>query len=109
MNLDGETVFYCHDANKNVTDLVDTSGDSAAHYEYSPFGVITEQSGTLAEDNPFRFSNEYFDPTTGLVEYKLRPYLPPLGKFLSRDPIGIQGGLNEYGIGGNDLIKSLII
>ena len=25
-NLDGEIVFYCHDANKNVTDLVDDTG-----------------------------------------------------------------------------------
>ena len=105
-SLDGETVFYCHDANKNVTDLVDTYGDSVAHYEYSPFGVRTttdEQPST--ETNPFGFSNEYFDETTGFVEYKYRPYLPPLGKFLSLDPIGVKGGLNEYGIGGNDLIN----
>jgi len=104
-NLGGTTVFYCHDANKNVTDLVDTSGDSVAHYEYSPFGVITEQSGSLAEANPFRFSNEYFDSTTGFVEYEFRSYIPPLGKFASRDPIGVQGGLNESGICGNDLIN----
>jgi hypothetical protein len=25
-NLNGETVFYAHDANKNVTDLVDDTG-----------------------------------------------------------------------------------
>jgi len=104
-NLDGTTVFYCHDANKNVTDLVDASGDSVAHYEYSPFGVITEQSGSLAEANPFRFSNEYFDPITGFVEYKRRPYLPPLGKFLSRDPIGVKGGLNEYLFCNNNAIN----
>ena len=104
-SLDGETVFYCHDANKNVTDLVDADGDSAAHYEYSPFGVITDQKYTLAEANPFRFSNEYFDSITGQVEYEFRKYLPSLGKFMSRDPIGIQGGPNEYGICGNDLIN----
>jgi RHS repeat-associated protein len=104
-NLDGETVFYCHDANKNVTDLVDDSGDSVAHYEYSPFGVITEQTGTLASGNLFRFSNEVFDETTGIVEFVFRPYFPPLGKFMSRDPIGVQGGLNETAICGNDLIN----
>jgi RHS repeat-associated protein len=104
-NLNGETVFYAHDANKNITDLVDDSGDIVAHYEYSPFGVITEQSGILAEDNPLRFSNEYFDETTGIVEYKYRPYFPPLGKFLSRDPIGVQGGLNEYLFCNNNAIN----
>ncbi|MDA3797761.1 MAG: hypothetical protein PF692_01625, partial [Kiritimatiellae bacterium] len=47
-SLDGETVFYAHDANKNVTDLVDDDGDVVAHYEYSPFGVITtDPTGSL--------------------------------------------------------------
>jgi len=104
-SLNGETVFYCHDANKNVTDLVDTSGDSVVHYEYSPFGVITEQTGSLAAENPFRFSNEYFDETTGFVEYKRHPYIPPLGKFASRDPIGIRGGQNEYMFCNNNAIN----
>jgi RHS repeat-associated protein len=106
-SLDGETVFYCHDANKNVTDLVDDSGDSVAHYEYSPFGVITtDPIGSLSTDNPFRFSNEYFDYTTGFVEYKYRKYNPYLGKFLSRDPIDVQGGLNLYAICANDCVNS---
>jgi RHS repeat-associated protein len=105
-SLDGETVFYAHDANKNVTDLVDDSGNIVAHYEYSPFGVITtDPTGSLTSDNPFRFSNEYFDETTGQVEFLNRKYFPQLGKFASRDPIGVQGGLNEYGICGNDLIN----
>jgi RHS repeat-associated protein len=108
-SLDGETVFYCHDANKNVTDLVDDSGTHLVHYDYSPFGV---QSFTLFTSpftvslNPFRFSNEYFDDTTGFVEYKYRKYNPDLGKFLSRDPINEQGGLNLYAICNNDLINN---
>jgi RHS repeat-associated protein len=106
-SLDGETIFYCHDANKNVTDLVDDSGDIVVHYEYSPFGVqTTTDEQPLAETNPFGFSNEYFDATTGFIEYKYRIYLPALGKFLSLDPIEEQGGLNLYGIGGNDLINN---
>ncbi len=104
-SIDGETIFYCHDANKNVTDLVDDTGNLVAHYEYSPFGVITEQTGTLASENLFRFSNEVFDETTGFVEFVFRPYFPPLGKFLSRDPIEENGDLNLYGIGGNDLVN----
>jgi RHS repeat-associated protein len=111
-SLDGETVFYCHDANKNVTDLVDDTGTHLVHYDYSPFGV---QSFTLHSSpftvslNPFRFSNEYFDDTTGFVEYKYRKYNPYLGKFLSRDPIGVQGGLNLYAICNNDLINKVDI
>jgi len=106
-SLGGETVFYCHDANKNVTDLVDTSGDSVAHYEYSPFGVITEQTGTFAGNNPFRFSNEYFDDDIQKVVFLYRFYDPWLGKFLSRDPIGKAGGLNLYGFVQNEPINSI--
>ncbi|MDA3797502.1 MAG: RHS repeat-associated core domain-containing protein [Kiritimatiellae bacterium] len=107
-NLNGETVFYVHDANKNVTDLVDDSGSHLVHYDYSPFG---EESSTVYTSpftvslNPFRFSNEYWDSTTSLVEYKYRKFYPSLAKFLSLDPIGVQGGLNEYGICGNDLVN----
>jgi RHS repeat-associated protein len=107
-SLNGETVFYAHDANKNVTGLVDDSGTHLVHYDYSPFGV---QSSTVYSSpftvslNPFRFSNEYFDETTGQVEFWRRKYFPQLGKFASRDPIGVQGGLNEYAICANDLIN----
>ncbi|MDA3799113.1 MAG: hypothetical protein PF692_08545 [Kiritimatiellae bacterium] len=55
--------------------------------------------------NPFGFSNEYFDETTGQVEFLNRKYFPQLGKFASRDTIGVQGGLNEYAICANDLIN----
>jgi RHS repeat-associated protein len=109
-SLNGETVFYCHDANKNVTDLVDDSGTQLVHYDYSPFGVQSStvySSPAIVSLNPFRFSNEYFDSITGQVEYEQRKYLPALGKFLSRDPIGIQGGLNETAICGNDLINKI--
>nr|MDA3797763.1 hypothetical protein [Kiritimatiellia bacterium] len=45
------------------------------------------------------------DETTGQVEFWRRKYFPQLGKFASRDPIGVQGGLNEYGICAYDLIN----
>ncbi len=109
-NLNGETIFYCHDANKNVTDLVDDSGTHLVHYDYSPFGVQSStvySSPALVSLNPFRFSNEYFDETTGLVEYKYRPYFPPLGKFASLDPIGEAGGFNLYGTCNNDLLNKV--
>nr|MDA3798225.1 hypothetical protein [Kiritimatiellia bacterium] len=39
------------------------------------------------------------------VMFYYRIYDPWLGKFLSLDPIEEQGGINLYGIGGNDLIN----
>ena len=92
------TYLYCYDANGNVVNLVDADdGSLAATYEYDPFGNIVSQTGTAADDNPFRFSTKYHDDETGLVYYGYRYYSPELGRWLRRDPIGERGGLNLYG------------
>ena len=62
-----KTYYYHTDANKNVTELSDGNGEVIAHYEYSPFGSLTMVTGNYAENNPFRFSSEYFDEETGWV------------------------------------------
>ena len=90
-DLNGTTAFYCYDANGNVTDLVDTNGTSVAHYEYGPFGQTTAKTGTLADDNPFRFSTKYLDEQTGLYYYGYRYYNPELGRWINRDLIGEKG------------------
>jgi len=56
----------------------------------------------LVASNPFRFSTKYTDPDTGLLYYGYRHYSPSLGRWLSRDPIGEDGGANLYGFVGND-------
>ncbi len=83
--------YYFTDANKNIGQLMDASGNIVAKYEYSPFGKITSQSGDYAAANPFRFSSEYADDETGLVYYNYRYYSPELGGWLKRDPIGEEG------------------
>ncbi|OVE75016.1 hypothetical protein BVX97_05800, partial [bacterium E08(2017)] len=72
-------------------------------YEYDAFGNITYNSGgTMADDNPFRFSTKHFDDETGLSYYGYRYYDAGMGRWLNRDPIAEQGGLNLYGFVGND-------
>ena len=92
------TYYYFADANKNIGQLMDSSGNVVAKYEYSPFGVQTLATGTYASTNPFRFSSEYYDSETGLVYYNYRYYSPTLGRWLSRDPIEEKGGFNLYGM-----------
>ena len=41
---------------------------------------------------PFLFTGQRFDPETALYYYKRRFYIPPLGRFLSRDPISYGAG-----------------
>jgi RHS repeat-associated protein len=99
------TYYYVLDANKNVSDLIDASGNVVAHYEYSPFGKIVRQTGSYAGTNPIRFSSEYFDSETELVYYNYRYYSPELGRWTKRDDIGIRGGWNLYFMTWNDAIN----
>ena len=96
-------LFYTHDGNKNVSELVffQQANGIAAHYEYAPFGAVTATSRStpvtaydFRECNPFRFSAEYADDVLCLVHYNFRHYEPCVGRWLNRDPIGEDGGHN---------------
>ncbi|MZP54684.1 MAG: hypothetical protein GT600_04475, partial [Bacteroidales bacterium] len=106
MTNNSGTCYYSQDANKNVSEMVATDGTIKAHYEYSPFGKVTVSNGTLADDNPFRFSSEYADDETGLQYYNYRYCNPVTGKWLNRDPITEAGGWNLYGMVHNDTINT---
>ena len=99
--------LYFYDANGNVGQLLDSSdGSVVAAYEYEPFGGLTSSMGSYAEINPFRFSSKYADGVTGLYYYGYRYYSPELGRWLSRDPVGEEGGINLYGFVGNDGVNN---
>ena len=101
----GQTYHYTLDANKNVSELTDSTGAVVAHYEYSPFGKITFKSGLYADVNPFRFSSEYADDEIGLVYYNFRHYDPETGRWTNRDPIEEEGGMNLYGFCANNPLR----
>ncbi len=103
MSYDGST-YYIVDGNKNVTGLQDESGNRVATYTYGPFGQLLSMDGGLAEENPLRFSSEYFDDETGLVYYNYRYYSPRMGRWINRDPIEEEGGVNLYANCQNNLI-----
>ena len=105
MTYAGNTYSYVTDGNKNVTALLDAAGFRVAGYTYGPFGQVLSMDGALAEVNPFRFSSEFHDDETGLVYYNYRYYSPSLGRWTKRDPIGEEGGVNEYGTNQNNLVN----
>jgi len=99
--------FCAYDGNGNVTALVKADGSGlAAQYEYGPFGEPLRATGPMAKANPFRFSTKYTDYQSGLVYYGFRYYGPATGRWPNRDPIDELGGMNLYGIVGNDPIDS---
>ncbi len=86
--------FY--DNNGNITAYVDAQGEVVASYAYDAFGNTIAQSGTMADAFPHRFSTKYFDAETGLYYYGYRFYSPTLSRWLNRDPIEEDGGVNLY-------------
>ena len=107
MTYDGETYYYVTDGNKNVMSLIDAAGTKVAEYVYDPFGRLLSSTGELAEINPFRFSSEQYDDETGLVYYNYRYYSPELGRWIKRDPIGEDGGVNLYAMVENSPVNKI--
>lgn len=104
---DGTSIYlYCYDGNGNVSQMIDASGSLVANYQYDPFGKAIYSDGLLKDNNPFRFSTKYADAETGLYYYGYRYYLPEIGRWLSRDPIGEEGGLNLYSFLHNSSINT---
>ena len=96
------------DGNGNMAALVKAGdGTESARYEYGPFGEVIRMTGTMAKANPFRFSTKYQDDETDLVYYGYRYYNASVGRWLSRDPINEDGGLNLYGIVQNRTIDDI--
>jgi RHS repeat-associated protein len=61
---------------------------------YTAFGVPARQ-GT-AGVQPFAFTGREWDVELGLYYYRARYYDPEVGRFLSRDPLGLAAGPNPY-------------
>jgi len=77
-----------YNGNGDVLGLVDEStGSTAAEYEYGPFGESLLAVGAAIECNPFRFSTKFVDSETGLLYYGFRYYNPQTGRFINRDPL----------------------
>lgn len=86
-----------YDGNGNITGLLNAStGITEALYEYGPFGETLRETGRLASANVLRWSTKREDSAVGLMHYELRDYKVSTGRWVSRDPIGEEGGLAVY-------------
>jgi len=74
------------------------SGNTLVQYTYEPFGNTTI-AGSSA--NPYQYAGRENDGT-GLYFYRARFYSPTTGRFISEDPIGLEGGVNFYSYVGNE-------
>jgi RHS repeat-associated protein len=62
--------------------------------EYDPFGQATVTTEFIT--NHLRFPGQYYDSETGLHYNEQRYYSNDLGRFITSNPTGLEGGINTY-------------
>ncbi|WP_437288310.1 RHS repeat-associated core domain-containing protein [Sorangium sp. So ce406] len=94
--------YYVGDINETPEDLVDGAGRRVGRMRRWTFGAAIPAQGSRAS-TPFRFPGQYADEETGLHYNRCRYYDPMTGRYISPDPIGVEGGLNLYQYGPNPI------
>lgn len=90
------STYYSFDPQGNVSQRLDSSGNVLSSFRFDVYGVGTS---TGAPVDPFGFRAQvgyYTDLETGLQLLGHRYYDPGTGRFITRDPIGPDGGTNLY-------------
>ena len=101
----GATTFWIHTDRLGSIQAVTSDGSDeeypagtvVSRRTFRPFGETLGQSGPHAESRGW--IDQRNDPETALTYLHARYFDPQLGVFLSADPIGIDGGLNQYAYG----------
>lgn len=101
----GTVYYYAADYPGHVAGLFNASGNVANRYRYSPWGEPEVTSEGVA--NTLRFMGRERDEFSGLYYVRNRWYDPHLGRFISEDPIGLNGGINWYTYAGNSPTNAL--
>jgi RHS repeat-associated protein len=89
------------DAMGSVLAVANSSGNITAQYSYDPYGNTMSYAGSST--NVFQYTGREND-ANGLYFYRARYYSPSFGRFVSEDPIGFKGGVNQHSYVGDDPI-----
>lgn len=101
----GATKSYHFNQVGSTLALTNDGGSVTDRYGYSPFGAVTEHTGTT--DSPFLFNGEFgvMTDANGLNYMRARYYNCRLMRFCNADPIGFNGGLNWHMFCGNNPVS----
>lgn len=99
----GGTIHYYHrNQQYSITAITTSSGNVAELYAYSAYGepTICDGSGSViassAINNRYSYTGREWDATVGLYHFRARWMSPKTGRFLTKDPIGYEGGISMY-------------
>jgi len=94
MDSDGTALYYTRDHLGSVRELMDAQQVVRARYDYDPYGRMTKISGD--KDSPFLYAGYFWHSYSGLYLTLYREYDANLGRWISRDPLDEDGGMNLY-------------
>ena len=104
-----DSVYTYHfNANGNTIAITDASQTVVNKYAYTPFGRLTNEVEAFPQ--PFKFVGQHGVMTepNGFYYMKARYYDPEVGRFISEDPIGFEGGdVNFYAYVSNNPINNV--
>jgi RHS repeat-associated protein len=80
-------------------------GSIAQRLDYDEFGRVLNDSNPGFQ--PFGYAGGLYDPDTGLVRFGARDYDADAGRWMSKDPIGFDGGDNWYAYVGNNPVNKI--
>jgi RHS repeat-associated protein len=97
--------YYTTDHLGSLREMTDAAGVARARYDYDPYGNRSRAGGDLEADKGFTGFDVHAGSGLQLALY--RAYDCKQGRWLSRDPIEEEGGINLYGYVGADPINNL--
>ena len=95
-------VFFLTDHLGSTRALVSSTGSIIGTMDYDSFGKPLGQMATR-----YQYAGREWDPDTELYYYRARWYDPQARRFISEDPIGLDGGINLYAYVENDPINGV--
>ena len=107
------TYYGIKDHQNSVIALVDDAGSVVESYKYDAYGNTTiydsnhQSINSSTVGNRYLFQGREYDSSTGLYYFRSRWYDSSSGRWLSKDPVGIAGGLNLYAAFRNNPINRI--
>ena len=95
MKEGGDYYFYHNDHLGTPQKITASNGAGVWNANCSSFGEATVDAGCTITNN-LRFPGQYFDAETGLHYNWHRYYDSATGRYITADPIGLEGGMNLY-------------
>ena len=105
VNISGATYYPLTDIQGTVWGYVDSQNNVVASWTYDAWGNVVDEyvapSAAALARLRYRFQGREWSAATGLINFRMRWYDTETGRWLSKDPIGLSGGLNLYAFCGN--------